>query len=81
MVELESVWRSEDVDRLFDLVSRHHAWTGSRRARHVLDHWQEMLGIFVKVVPIDYRKSLERLRQQERRQTDTTPATEEVFHA
>jgi hypothetical protein len=31
-------------------------------------------------VPIDYRKALERLRAAERRDTETTPATEEVFH-
>jgi len=32
------------------------------------------------VMPIDYRESLQRIRQREDRQTETTPATEEVFH-
>jgi len=31
-------------------------------------------------MPIDYRKALERIRAEEQRDTDTTPATEEVFH-
>jgi hypothetical protein len=39
-----------------------------------------MVGRFVKVMPIDYRKSLERIRQREDRRTESTPATEEVFH-
>jgi hypothetical protein len=37
--------------------------------------------MFVKVIPIDYRKALERIQQHEQRHTETTPATEEVFHA
>jgi hypothetical protein len=39
-----------------------------------------MVGRFVKVIPIDYRKALERMRESERRPTEQTPATEEVFH-
>ncbi len=40
----------------------------------ILDNWQEMSGKFVKVMPIDYRKALDRLREreagQERRRRD-----------
>jgi hypothetical protein len=39
-----------------------------------------MVGKFVKVVPFDYRKALEKMRAAEQRDTDTTPATEEVFY-
>ncbi len=38
-----------------------------------------MSGKFVKVMPIDYRKALERLREREAVPADQTPATEEVF--
>jgi glutamate synthase (NADPH/NADH) large chain len=38
-----------------------------------------MIGKFVKVVPIDYRKALQKMRAAEQRDTETTPATEEVF--
>jgi len=79
MVDLEYVWQEEDRERLHALVKRHHEWTGSVRAAQVLDNWQQMVGRFVKVMPIDYRKSLERIRMREERQTETTPATEEVF--
>jgi len=80
MVDLESVWQEEDKRVLRDLISRHHEWTGSERAEHILQNWRERVGRFVKVMPIDYRKAMERLRQQERRHTEFTPATEEVFH-
>ena len=39
-----------------------------------------MIGRFVKVMPIDYREALERMQAEEQRNTETTPATEEVFH-
>jgi glutamate synthase (NADPH/NADH) large chain len=80
MVELETVWQERDKVVLYDLIERHLEWTGSRRAAHVLKAWPDMVGRFVKVIPIDYRKALERMRAVEQRDTETTPATEEVFH-
>lgn len=79
MVELESVWQTSDKDMLFDLIQRHLKWTHSKRAQYILDTWSDMVGKFVKVVPIDYRKALEKMRAAEQRHTETTPATEEVF--
>jgi glutamate synthase domain-containing protein 2/glutamate synthase domain-containing protein 1/glutamate synthase domain-containing protein 3 len=79
MVDLESVWQKQDQDILKDLIARHLRWTGSRQGRRLLDGWREMIGKFVKVMPIDYRKALARLREQEQPQTEFTPATEEVF--
>ena len=80
MVDLESVWQEADRQRLHELVERHAEWTGSRRAKALLDNWREMVERFVKVIPIDYRKALERLRDRERARNEYTPATEEVFH-
>ncbi len=80
MVELESVWKQEDKDLLHDLIQRHYQWTASTRAQRLLEAWQDAVGKFVKVVPIDYRKALEKMRAAEQRDTETTPATEEVFY-
>jgi glutamate synthase domain-containing protein 3 len=79
MVDLESLWESKDEALLHDLITRHHQWTGSEQAERILDSWEEMAGKFVKVMPIDYRKSLERLREREEASDSFTPATEEVF--
>jgi len=79
MVELESVWQSSDKDVLHDLIQRHLKWTASKRAQYILDTWSDMVGKFVKVIPIDYRRALEQMRAAEQRHTETTPATEEVF--
>jgi glutamate synthase (NADPH) large chain len=80
MVELESIWHDEDKKLLKELIEKHYEWTQSKQAQRVLNSWSDMLGRFVKVVPIDYRKSLEKMRAAEQRHTETTPATEEVFY-
>ncbi|MFI4974595.1 MAG: glutamate synthase large subunit [Caulobacterales bacterium] len=47
-----------DAERLRILVERHHLYTGSARARELLDDWQTALSRFVKVTPKDYRRAL-----------------------
>ncbi len=79
MVDLESVWQKDDVDFLHDVIQRHYEWTASNQAKRILDSWREMVGRFVKVMPIDYKKALERMREREDRSAEFTPATEEVF--
>ena len=78
-MELENVWREADKKTLHDLIERHHKWTNSKRAEEILGSWSDMVGKFVKVIPIDYSKALERMWAAEQRGTETTPATEEVF--
>jgi glutamate synthase domain-containing protein 3 len=80
MVELESIWQQDDIKLLRDLIERHLKWTASKRAQQILDAWPDMVGKFAKVIPIDYRRALEKMRAAEQRDTETTPATEEVFH-
>ena len=80
MVDLESVWKQDDKDLLHGLIEKHEKLTRSSRARRILDAWPDMVGRFVKVIPIDYRKALERMKAEEERNTETTPATEEVFN-
>jgi glutamate synthase domain-containing protein 3 len=79
MVELENVWQEEDQKRLYELIVRHYTWTDSKQAERILEKWPEMVGKFVKVLPIDYRDAMERIREREQRQEDMTPATEEVY--
>ncbi len=40
------------------LIEDHHRWTGSLRARELLDHWTEARGKFVKVHPHEYKRVL-----------------------
>ena len=79
MVDVESVWQEEDVKRLHDMIERHFRYTGSQRAAQILENWESRLPLFVKIMPIEYRKSLERMRLEEDLNADSVSATEEVY--
>lgn len=80
MVDLEIVWEDEDVKQLRTLIENHYRYTDSVTAGKILEKWQTSLPLFVKVMPIDYRMSLERIRLSEGTDRETLSATEEVYN-
>ena len=79
MVDLEPVVQEEDKKSLHSLIANHVRYTQSPYASQILDDWSEMLPRFVKVMPIDYRSALERIRKDQSRETEVVPITEEVY--
>ena len=53
-----------DADRIRVLLERHHLYTGSKRARALLDDFDSALAKFVKVLPRDYAKALKQLEAE-----------------
>jgi glutamate synthase (NADPH/NADH) large chain len=55
-----AVWHQDQTDeaRLKKLLEDHLRWTGSRRARELLDNWSESRAKFVKVFPNEYKRAL-----------------------
>jgi glutamate synthase (NADPH/NADH) large chain len=53
-----------DAERLRILIERHLLFTGSARARALLENWQSSLASFVKVTPKDYRRALLELQAE-----------------
>jgi glutamate synthase (NADPH/NADH) large chain len=47
-----------DAERLRIVVERHLLFTGSARARELLENWDAALPRFVKVMPTEYRRAL-----------------------
>jgi glutamate synthase (NADPH/NADH) large chain len=47
-----------DEPMLRKLIEDQHRWTGSLRARHILDHWAQSRAKFVKVFPLEYKRAL-----------------------
>lgn len=54
------------------LIEDHHRWTGSLRAREILDHWAQAREKFVKVFPNEYKRALGELNAQ--KEADATIA-------
>jgi glutamate synthase (NADPH/NADH) large chain len=55
-----AIWHRDQTDDalLKKLIEDHHKWTGSLRAREILDNWAEARGRFVKVFPNEYKRAL-----------------------
>lgn len=56
----ESLWHRglSDEAQLKKLLEDHNRWTGSRRARELLDNWDTSRAKFVKVFPNEYKRAL-----------------------
>jgi len=63
MSDLESLTDPEEVADLRQLVQNHAHYTGSPRAQAVLEQWEVFLPKFVKVMPRDYKRVLEAIKQ------------------
>jgi glutamate synthase (NADPH) large chain len=53
----------KDEERLMQLITNHMTYTGSTRAKAILDDWASYRTKFVKVMPVEYRRAL---REMER---------------
>jgi glutamate synthase (ferredoxin) len=62
-----------DEEQLKRLLQEHNRWTGSKRARELLDTWSESRLKFVKVFPNEYKRAL--LERRERRLEAATETT------
>ncbi|MTW18300.1 glutamate synthase large subunit [Rhodoplanes serenus] len=54
-----------DAERLHLLISKHARFTGSQRARHILDNWAAFLPRFRKVMPLEYKRALAELAKEQ----------------
>ena len=61
-VDVKADMTRHDAERLRELVAQHLKWTGSPRAKAILDDWETWRPKFVKVMPIEYRKALEAMQ-------------------
>ncbi len=52
------------AERLRIMLERHHLYTGSKRARAILDDWEASLQRFVKIMPRDYARALRQLEAE-----------------
>ncbi len=64
-VDVSEDMTSHDEERLYQLISNHVHYTGSTRAKAILDDWANYRPKFRKVMPVEYRRALiemERMR-------------------
>lgn len=79
MVDIEPVVEEADQRLLYRLIQNHVTYTRSEYAAQLLREWTDILPMFVKVFPMDYRRALERMRKDESKETEVVAMTEEVY--
>jgi len=62
----KGLWHREQTDeaQLRRLLEEHNRWTGSKRARELLDNWAEARGKFIKVFPSEYKRALKEMHER-----------------
>jgi glutamate synthase (NADPH/NADH) large chain len=64
-VDIRHDMTRDDARRLRTLIEQHRHYTGSQRARDILEHWADYLPRFVKVMPVDYRAALRKIQAEQ----------------
>lgn len=74
-----AIWHrgQSDDEQLRALLEAHSRWTGSTRARELLDNWAAARARFVKVFPTEYQRALGEIyeRKQKEKQAASAQAT------
>jgi glutamate synthase (NADPH/NADH) large chain/glutamate synthase (ferredoxin) len=72
----EKYWHRAQTDeaQLKKLLEDHNRWTGSKRARELLDNWDTARAKFVKVFPTEYKRALAEIYVKKGAQALAEPA-------
>ena len=71
-----NIWHRDQSDeaQLKKLLEEHHRWTGSQRARELLDNWALARQKFVKVFPNEYKRALDEINARKAAATQAQAA-------
>ena len=81
MVDMEAVTERHDGEELRTLIEHHVRETGSPLGKEILDHFQEYLPKFKKIIPRDYKRMITTIGQMEEKGMSQEKATMEAFYA
>ena len=56
MVDLYKVGETRGDDVLVDMIQKHYEYTGSAKAKRLLDNWANEVGKFIKVYPTEFHE-------------------------
>ena len=65
MVELSLVENRSDIAEITELISNHFKYTGSKKAKMIIDSPEIFIPLFIKVMPYDYKKVVQEQKLEE----------------
>ena len=81
MVSIEKVTSKYDVQELKTMIQDHVAYTNSIKGKQMLDHFEEYLPKFKKIIPNDYNRMLSAIVKMEEKGLSSQQAQIEAFYA
>ena len=80
MISIEKVENKYDIKELKELIEEHVEATGSERGALILEHFQEYLPKFKKIIPNDFKKMIALSAKLEEKGMSTEQAQMEAFY-
>ena len=81
MVSVEKLGNKYDVRELKDMIAEHTAYTNSAKGKEILNHFEEYLPKFKKIIPHDYNRMMMAIVQMEEKGLSSEQAQIEAFYA
>ncbi len=67
LVFLEPLDKGKEVNDLKQLIQKYLNYTNSSRAKYILQRWNELLPIWVKVIPKEYKRAVQKVEQNQKK--------------
>ena len=61
MIEFAKLEQKEEMTEVRKLIMEHYEQTNSSLAQNILENWEQSVSQFVKVVPTDYQKMIDKI--------------------
>jgi glutamate synthase (ferredoxin) len=81
LVGLGKIQDADEIEEIWKLIQRHQAYTKSERAAKILADWKNFVPKFVKVLPKDYARVLEKVKEAEKQGLSGDAAIRAAFEA
>ncbi len=73
-VDISGDMTKHDDERLQQIISNHRHYTGSERARVILENWDDYRAKFVKIMPVEYRRAIREMADRKRQRSQQAAA-------
>ena len=80
MIHIEKVEEKYDIQELREMIEKHVQETGSEKGQRILDHFEDYLPKFKKIIPIDYKKMVTLSTKLEEKGMSREQAQMEAFY-
>lgn len=79
MVDLRKA-SGEELEEIHDLIGKHTAYTGSRKGKHILEHWKDYEDRFTLVLPREYQIMQEKIMEAREKGLSGQEALKDAFN-